>query len=146
MADKKRAILYLFITAFITNLIWENLQAPLYTGFKNFGQHFLFCLVASLVDAVVILGFYFIISLIRKDAFWLLNIRLADMLVLLALGLFTALLFEKWALQSGTWDYTSEMPVIFGIGLAPLIQLAILSIISIYLVKIAFGRRVARHN
>ena len=146
MTDKKRAILYLFIIAFITNLIWENLQAPLYTGFKNFGQHFLFCLVASLVDAVVILAFYFIISLIRKDAFWILNISLADMLVLLALGLLTALLFEKWALQSGTWDYTSEMPVIFGIGLAPLIQLAILSIISIYLVKIAFGRRVARHN
>ena len=146
MTDKKRAILYLFIIAFITNLIWENLQAPLYTSFKNFGQHFSFCLVASLVDAVVILAFYFIISLIRKDAFWLLNIRLADMLVLLALGLLTALLFEKWALQSGTWDYTSEMPVIFGIGLAPLIQLAILSIISIYLVKIAFGRRVARHN
>ena len=146
MADKKRAILYLFITAFITNLIWENLQAPLYTSFKNFGQHFSFCLVASLVDAVVILAFYFIISLIRKDAFWLLKIRLADMLVLLALGLSTALLFEKWALQSGTWDYTSEMPVIFGIGLAPLIQLAILSIISFYFVKIAFGRRAARHN
>lgn len=51
MADKKRAILYLFITAFITNLISENLQAPLYTGFKSFGQHFLFCLVASLVEA-----------------------------------------------------------------------------------------------
>ena len=101
---------------------------------------------SEFVDALVILAFYFIINLIRNDAFWLLNIRPADMLLLLALGLFTALLFEKWALQSGTWDYTSEMPVIFGIGLAPLIQLAILSIISIYLVKIAFGRRVARHN
>ena len=146
MTDKKRAILFLLIIAFITNLIWENLQAPLYTGFKNFGQHFLFCLVASLVDAVVILGFYFAISLIRKNSMWLLKIKLADTLMLMALGLVTAIVFEKWALKSGKWDYTSEMPVIFGTGLAPLIQLAILSITSIYLVKIAFGRRVARHN
>ena len=146
MTDKKRAILYLFIIAFITNLIWENLQAPLYTSFKNFGQHFSFCLVASLVDAVVILGFYFAISLIRKNSMWLLKIRLADTLMLMALGLVTAIVFEKWALKSGTWDYTSDMPIIFGIGIAPLIQLAILSIISIYLLKITFGRRVARHN
>lgn len=146
MAGEKRVILYLFITAFITNLVWENMQAPLYTGFKSFGQHFLFCLVASLVDAGVILGFYFVIRLIRKDGLWLLNIRPADTLVLLALGLFTAILFEKWALQSGRWNYTSEMPLIFGLGLAPLIQLAILSIISVCIVKIAFVRRMARHK
>ena len=146
MTEKQRLIFYLLLTAFISNLIWENLQAPLYTGFKSFGQHFLFCLVASLVDAVVILAFYFIISLIRKDAFWLLNIRPADILVLLALGLFTALLFEKWALQSGAWNYTSEMPVIFGFGLAPLIQLAILSLISVYAARFGLRDKVVKTN
>lgn len=146
MTVRQRLIVYLFLTAFITNLIWENLQAPLYTGFESFGQHFLFCLVASVVDAAVILALYFIISLLRNDAMWLRDIRRADTLVLLALGLLTAILFEKWALQSGTWNYTSEMPEIFGIGLAPLIQLPILSMFSIYLVKIAFDRRSAQHN
>lgn len=141
--DTKKVILYLFITAFITNLIWENFQAPLYAGFKTFGQHFLFCLVASVVDAVVILAFYFIIRLMRKDPLWLLHMTLADMFILLFLGLFTAILFEKWALKSGSWDYTSEMTLIFGIGLAPLIQLSILSIISIYIVKFVFRGRMA---
>lgn len=141
--DKKKVILYFFITAFITNLIWENFQAPLYAGFKTFGQHFLFCLVASVVDAVVILAFYFIIRLMRKDPLWLLHMKLGDMFILLFMGLFTAILFEKWALKSGSWDYTSEMPLIFGIGLAPLIQLSILSIISVYIVKFVFRGRVA---
>lgn len=141
--ETKKVIFYLFITAFITNLIWENFQAPLYAGFKTFGQHFLLCLVASVVDAVVILAFYFIIRLMRKDPLWLLHMKLADTFILLFLGLFTAILFEKWALKSGSWDYTSEMPLIFGIGLAPLIQLSILSIISVYIVKFVFRGRVA---
>lgn len=133
--DKRRIILYLFITAFITNLIWENLQAPLYTGYKSFGQHFLFCVVASVVDGLVIVGFYFIISLIRGYSFWILSIRSSDILMLFVLGLSTAILFEKWALKSGTWTYTEQMPLIFGLGLSPLLQLAILSIMSIYVVK-----------
>ena len=145
-SDKKRVILYLFITAFIINLIWENLQAPLYTGYQSFGQHFLFCLVASLIDAVVILAFYFIISLIRKNVLWLLNIRPPDTLLLLALGLFTAVLFEKWALKSSMWDYTSEMPIIFRLGLVPLIQLAILSVISVYIVRFAFVRKMVQQH
>lgn len=141
--DKKRVICYLFITAFITNLIWENFQAPLYAGFKSFGQHFLFCLVASVIDAFVILGFYFIVSLIRKNALWPLTAKPVDTLALLVFGLLTAIFFEKWALKSGRWNYTSEMPLIFGIGLAPLIQLSTLSIISVYIVKFFFRGRVA---
>ena len=123
------------MTGFITNLIWENAQAPLYTGYEGFGQHFLFCLVASVVDGLVVLGFYFIISLIRKDSFWLFNIKASDILMLVILGLFTAILFEKWALKSGTWHYTEEMPLILGMGLLPVLQLAILSIASVYAVR-----------
>ena len=123
------------MTGFITNLIWENAQAPLYTGYEGFGQHFLFCLVASVVDGLVVLGFYFIISLIRKDSFWLFNITAPDILMLFVLGLFTAILFEKWALKSGTWHYTEEMPLILGMGLLPVLQLAILSIASVYAVR-----------
>lgn len=146
MTKEKRLIFYLFLAAFITNLMWENVQAPLYTGYKSFEQHFLFCLAASLIDAAVILAFYFIVMLMRKDALWPLNIKPADTLALLAMGLVTAILFERWALESGRWDYTDKMPVVLGIGLAPLIQLGILSIVSVYVVKIAMERWVAGHN
>lgn len=55
--------------------------------------------------------------------------------MLFVLGLSTAILFEQWALKSGTWTYTEQMPLILGMGLSPLLQLAILSIMSIYVVK-----------
>ena len=132
---KNRLLFLIFITGFITNLIWENAQAPLYTGYKGFGQHFLFCLVASVIDGLVVLAFYLIISLLRRDSFWLFNIKASDILMLFVLGLFTAILFEKWALKTGTWNYTEQMPVIFGMGLLPMLQLAILSFVTVYAVR-----------
>lgn len=136
---KKRLLVYIFITAFITNLIWENAQAPLYTGYKGFGPHFLFCLLASAVDGIVILTFYLIVCSIREDWFWLFNIKAFDIGMLSLFGVVVAILFEKWALESGTWDYTAHMPLIFGIGLMPALQLAILSVVSVYIVKFALG-------
>lgn len=141
--NTKRLLVYIFITAFITNLIWENAQAPLYTGYKGFGQHFLFCLVASAVDGVVILTFYLIVSSLRGDWFWLFNIKPSDIGILSVLGVGVAVLFEKWALKNRTWSYTEQMPTIFGIGLLPALQLAILSIMSIYIIKFALRDKIS---
>lgn len=79
---------------------------------------------------------HFILSLaLRRGSFWLFNIKALDILMLFVLGLFTAILFEKWALKTGTWNYTEQMPVIFGIGLLPMLQRAILSIVTVYAVR-----------
>ena len=68
--------------------------------------------------------------------FWIKSIRLSDIVMLLILGTLTAIAFEKWALQNETWNYTKSMPLIFDIGIVPLIQLGVLSIVSVYMVKI----------
>lgn len=128
-------MLWIFIVGFITNFIWENAQAPLYEGHESFSQHFLFCLVASIIDGVVIVGFYLIISTLRKNFLWLENIKITDILILLFLGSVTAIIFEVLALKIQTWNYTDRMPLIYGLGLMPLIQLSILSVLSIYLVR-----------
>lgn len=128
-------LLWIFIAGFITNLIWENAQAPLYQGYQGFSQHFLVCFAASVVDASVIVAFYLMGSLIRRNIFWLLKITVKDITLLLVLGVVTAIAFEKLALKNATWDYDEKMPLIFGLGLLPLVQLALLSFISIYLVK-----------
>lgn len=136
LLKKKKLLLLIFVSGFVTNLIWENAQAPLYEGYQNFLQHFPFCFVASIIDGAVILAFYLIISFVRQEILWIKSIRVSDIVILLILGTLTAIAFEKWALQKGTWNYTKSMPLIFDIGLVPLIQLAALSIISIYVVKI----------
>lgn len=130
-----------FFAGFITNLIWENLQAPLYQGYEGFIAHFLFCLGASVIDGVVTVAFYFVIGLIRNNYSWLIEVRARDILLLFILGAVTAFAFEKWAISSGWWNYNPNMPIIFGVGLTPLIQLPILSVLSIYLIKFLAGKR-----
>lgn len=132
---RKSLLFSIFAAGFVTNLIWENAQAPLYSGYEGFGQHLLFCLIASVIDGLAVVAFYFLITLIRRDSFWLLRIKSSDIVMLCLLGLFTAILFEKWALKTGSWKYTEEMPVILGMGLLPLLQLATLSILSVYAVR-----------
>lgn len=130
-----------FLAGFSTNLIWENLQAPLYQGYESFITHFLFCLGASIIDGVVIVAFYLIISLVRNNFVWLVEMRTTDVFLLFTLGAVTAFAFEKWAISSGWWDYNQNMPIIFGVGLTPLIQLPILSVLSIYLIKFLARKR-----
>ena len=130
-----------FLAGFSTNLIWENLQAPLYQGYESFITHFLFCLGASVIDGVVIVAFYLIIGLIRNNHSWLVEMRTRDILLLFILGAVTAFAFEKWAISSGWWNYNPNMPIIFRVGLTPLIQLPILSVLSIYLIKLLARKR-----
>lgn len=33
--------------SFLLNLLWENLQAPLYVGYTSFAQHFWICFKAT---------------------------------------------------------------------------------------------------
>jgi hypothetical protein len=136
-----KLLLWILASGFVTNLIWENAQAPLYEGYKGFGQHFIFCFVASIVDGVIIVVFYLIVSVIRRNRSWLFSIRIGDIIILVILGILTAIAFEKWALSNGTWSYDERMPMILGLGLMPLLQLSILSIISIYLVKVPLQQR-----
>lgn len=138
---KGKLLLWIFIAGFITNLIWENAQAPLYEGYKGFAQHFVFCFAASIVDGVIIVVFYLIVSVIRKNRLWLFSIRMGDIIILVILGTLTAIVFEMWALSDEKWSYDQRMPVILGIGLMPLLQLSILSVISIYFVRILLQQR-----
>ena len=130
-----------FAAGFITNLAWENVQAPLYEGYESFSQHFLLCLAASVVDGVMVVLFYVLVGLIRRDIFWLLNSRISDMAIITFCGTLTAIAFEIVALKNGGWNYNENMPLIFGLGLIPLIQLSSLSIISVYLVKIIIQKQ-----
>lgn len=143
---KRRIVLWIFITGFITNLIWENAQMPLYSGYEGFGQHFLLCLVASIIDGVSILALYLMISVVRKNSLWLFNIRALDIILLFILGLLVSTLLERWGLKSGAWKYTSQMPLVLGMGLAPLLQLAVLSIISVFIVRLALPRKVVNRK
>lgn len=122
------------LISFILNLIWENIQAPLYIGFRSFSQHFLFCLIATLGDVTIILGLYFLFALSFRSYYWIKHWSLKKASLLIIASGVVAFAIEKWALQ-GYWSYKPTMPVVpfLEIGLAPLLQLLILPLFTFYL-------------
>ncbi|MBI2671421.1 hypothetical protein HYX16_00645 [Candidatus Woesearchaeota archaeon] len=51
------------------------------------------------------------------------------------ISLMVAIIIEIINLNLGRWEYSFLIPTILGIGLSPLIQLPLITIISLFLVK-----------
>ena len=124
----------IFVISFILNFIWENLHFPLYSGNTiGIDNYWLLMLYASLIDAFYISIIFILIALINKNINWKINKK---NLFLFSFSLIViAIIIETRALLTGRWLYSAKMPAIFGIGLSPLVQLAITGIISLLVAK-----------
>ena len=116
-----RKIALIFLSAFLLNIIWENLHSNLYVHYQNGPVTQLVLLRATLFDAVFItlLGLLFF-------RFRYLRERL---LYAFIIGFIAAIIIEIYALKTGRWAYSDLMPIIplLNTGLTPTIQLGILS-------------------
>lgn len=128
-----RYITRLAIAAFLLHVVWENAQAPLYTGYRSFSQHFSVCLVGTIGDVVITLFVLAFMRLLKKDP-----TRPADFLALAVIGFFVAVGIEQHALLVGKWGYALAMPIIpiLKVGLAPIVQMTLLLPLSFYLAKL----------
>lgn len=129
---------YTLITgiAFLLNLIWENLQAPLYGySYGKFLQHFGMCFWATLGDVIFIIVLYFIVARLRNDRSWFKKIKAQDLAIIIPLGFIAPIIWEKLALSLSLWHYTSAMPIIpwLNVGLAPILQMLILPLFAFYI-------------
>lgn len=126
---------YILSIGFFLNLVWENAQAPLYTGYNGFFRHFWVCFVASIVDAFVLLLLYMLFALFTQNLLWPKSGRYWLFVVLILIGGALAVSFEKWALEQEQWSYTEQMPLVpvLKVGLLPLLQLMVLSGIVFYI-------------
>ncbi len=132
----KKSILALGIISgvgFILNLIWENLQAPLYEGYNSFWQHFNICFVATLGDVLIILLVFGGFALLYRNIYWFSSMNIMRIVFLMGLGTFIAVVIEAFNLGIGRWAYTNAMPTIGGIGVLPLLQMMILLPLTFYL-------------
>ncbi len=90
-----------------------------------------FCTLASVVDALVTIGIYKLLS-----QFFSAN-QTVFYLFAAALGATCAVFFERFAFQFGLWTYSELMPVvpILETGLLPFMQLTLLVPSAIWLTK-----------
>lgn len=112
----------------------------MYKGFTGFAKHFMICFWASLGDAAVILLFAALVSSWHKSFKWITNLKWEEVLILMIFGGAVAVIFELWAFEFGVWDYTNKMPVVpyLQVGLFPLLQMILLSALTVYLTGIFF--------
>ena len=119
---------FVLVIGFSLNLVWENAQAPLYKGYNGFSGHFWVCLVASVVDALVLLLVYTLFAVFNRRLNWPLHVKPWQYGLLALVGGLLAVWFERWALARGQWSYTDDMPIVpvLEVGLLPLRQLLLL--------------------
>lgn len=134
MKEKYKLPIIIFITAFILNLIWEVSHFNLYICNLP-GSYSSMILRATLIDALIILGIYYIIALINKNTKWIFTNKKLNYLITIILGTIIAVYIELNALNQDRWSYTQFMPTIFGIGLTPLLQMIILPLLTFMILK-----------
>jgi hypothetical protein len=137
-----KRVSYLIIAfSFLLNFAWEMLQMPLYEGMEPGIQTTLFCALAAVADALMVLLIYYAFGLIYKSPLWIKHLNYVRVILLILTGGLGAVLMELRHLDTGTWGYKQTMPLIpfVKVGVLPVLQfmsLPVLSyIISIYFIK-----------
>ncbi len=130
------ALAIIFASSYLLNLLWEVAHSMLYnwniSPLKNDVYFYIpKILQATFADALIISGIFLLNCLFRKGCKWIFMPKRADYLLFISAGLISSIIIEVNALSRGLWAYSQHMPLVFGIGLTPLIQLAITGMIVI---------------
>jgi hypothetical protein len=115
--------------AFGLNLTWEIAHISLYTTWAtgdgmSVARALLHC---SLGDVLIALVMFALAGIVVRRADWpVLHPWAGGIIVVIGAMVFTA--WSEWynVYRAGNWGYTASMPMIFGIGLSPLLQWLIL--------------------
>ena len=131
-------IVFVFISAFVMNFIWEISQAflyaPHYVGIADF---IVVHLIATVGDVVMLVIIFIITSLFYKRWNWVKERKGDSYIIVALLGFIFAVAIEKYALSAGRWAYNGLMPIvpIINVGVTPVLQLTIIASLLVFLVK-----------
>ena len=136
----RKALLAYFGSSFFLQLLWENLQAPLYVGYTSFYQHFWICLKATVTgDMIFMVLIYLALALIHKDICWVRNraayLSPATWTLTVVVGVLLAVSFEWWAVfVAHRWVY-GIMPLVpmLHVGLTPVSQMIAVPVVTLFL-------------
>jgi hypothetical protein len=130
----------------LLNGVWEFLQSPLYADHARGGLYVLWTrLHCTGGDVLILLGAFWITSAVFRDRRWWARPRWGAVLLFLLLGLGYTAWSEIYNTQVRiAWEYTTAMPLVFGLGVAPLLQWVLLPPIILFLVRREKGGSNAR--
>ncbi|MEI7750121.1 MAG: hypothetical protein WCJ25_03895 [Candidatus Moraniibacteriota bacterium] len=132
-----RKIVPIAVLSYVLNLAWEMSQAFLFAPHFSGAVDFIFIhVVVAFTDVMLTLlilspEFFLFDRIFRKGDEWKRIVLTASLGFLIAVGI------ERYALSTGMWAYGSFMPIlpILGVGLTPVLQMAVLPIFVFFAAK-----------
>ncbi len=131
---KIKNLLIIGLIALVLNLAWEFSHYALYIDLSGIAKY-PHLILASLVDMLIVFIILIFVSLKNKDFGWVERPTKIDYFSVIVLGFLIAVLIEAVNLNLGRWAYQESMPVIFGLGLSPLVQLSLTGSISLFILN-----------
>ena len=127
--DLRRVLGAWVLATFVLNLIWEVAHLPLYVfpagaGWLLIAYDVLHCTVGDVMIAFCI---FLVTSLLLRDTGWIRRRPWTGAVLVAVLGVsYTA--YSEWlnVYVRQSWAYSSMMPLVFGLGVSPLVQWLIL--------------------
>lgn len=135
---KYRVLLLMF---FLLSLLWEVSHSLLYDWntlpLKNDVYFYIPKILGATLGDFFILSFIFLgISLLNKNLIWIYKPSILDYSLIIISGIIISIIIEIRGIYFlGKWSYNTFMPTIFGMGITPLIQLAVTSLLALLVVK-----------
>lgn len=122
--------LKVLLTSSLINLAWEVAHSPLYETAlaMPIQQYSPMILGMSIKDGLWITLFYALTAILFKNADILKNRGQLCAFAIIALTF--SFLDEKISLELGRWEYAASMPTLLGIGLTPLLELAVTGMLA----------------
>jgi hypothetical protein len=139
---RQRIVYFLvfYLCAFLLNFFWESGQGLLYRAHQEFAARVYVPMMVqmSLLDALSITGLYLFTSLFARSLVWRLDGR--NLVVFSLSGLIAAWSVEYVSVNLlHIWAYTASMPVLFMVGLSPLLQLFLTGLVSVFIARSSAG-------
>ena len=122
--------------SYLFNFVWESIHSIWLYGDHDFSAdpYVRMICYASGVDAFLVLGIFFFISLAWRDAFWMKKMNSMHVLIILLSGALVSGIIEYRAVYVlKEWSYGPNMPIIFGVGLSPLVQISVTGLLALWL-------------
>ena len=128
----------LFFISFLLNFVWEISQMPLFSemgmGIRSDYLEFLrIHWEVTLKDALMVVVVYLVIGFLIRNWHWAKSFNSGWVILWLALPFWQAVIEYYSVYVFNRWAPAESMPLIFGIGLSPILQMLILPSLAILL-------------
>ncbi len=120
----------IFLVAFLLNLVWEVVHSQLYVTClrESVKKYIPSVLGASLKDGVWIVVFFLLSTLVFGTVNILTNAP--QLIFFTCLAILFSFTDEKLSLRMKRWEYSTKMPTIFGVGISPLLEVAVTGVLT----------------